>query len=1259
MNLNAFYIFIKYFRESFKHKGKMLCLKVIPVFVVFLLLEIQTFSQDSKVVFSENFDNTSSTEPWSPYFSDGWFYASPLNNLTAVSGRGNVLKVNFPAGAVGSSCGFGNYRIPLDSAYKELYLSWEFFVPSDFDYGFADGLGGGKFFGGFAGGSMPAIPNNDATEVDGWASIFLFQNGFYSTYNYFKGSSYDPSGWPSGDRVANINKGQWQKVTIRLKINDGNQSNGIFEVFNNGVLVYQQTNAKIVNAAHPEYFIEHIYLNSFFGGDGFKYTSPISQFMEFDNLIAFYYPKGSSDYRAGASEKGRTINVPVAGSYHPLPPNKFSPATYSDASGTISSHCGFFQPIQHTGFESSTIQISSASSININVTKFIPDPGLTGSGSKQILNIYKGIGTSRTLVASYSGAGMRLQSHNISGNLATIEWQAGLGINGGFELNYTSDGTGSGRNFTCGNFFANQAYVVVSQKPTAPNNLQITNVDSSSISLKWTDNSVNETGFELQRFDRLGTYINSVTLGANVNTYKDAGLYSNTTYQYKVRAFSGSQFSDFSNTIIVATSLTPPNAPSNLQVISSSSTSVSLIWVDHSNIESNFELQRLNENDALEKSIAIPANTTQYNDNGLTPNANYSYKIRAQNTIGSSAFSNIVKVSNTNSALYIPSDFAIENITESQISLSWVDNNTNEDGYFLTKLDSSGTNIISITTLSENSSGYTDTTLSAGTYYVFRLYAFNNDGNGAIASLEPVMTNYGPIEVPGNLHLKFISAYSIGIAWDGVASAENYYIFRKEDSSDYKLLESILSGSTIYTDNTVNPGHIYKYKIRAYGYTRLSDETAVLTINSLDLVLNPPKNFKVINIKSTSLTLSWEDYSIGESGYVIERTQGNSNNIIIDTVPSNTIQLSDTALNPNTTYTYKIFAYNSDGIITEKAITSAQTLSLNEDGRISDNLLAYYNFNNIDHNTIQDLSDYSYPLNLNITNPEYTSLNQKSTLCIESPTLLYSDTLATKIVKACKASQEITVELWLCASDLNYMPATIISLSKSTENVGFEIRQNSYNVNDKTIEYQALLQSESTFADGMPSLNQDIIYNGNNLNHFVFTHNKTGTEQIYINSILVGQGFKAPSLASWDNNYNLIIGNNQDGTHPFLGSYYLCAIYSDALTDDKIKTNYLAGPYGDAVSGTPKIDLLISPNPVNDICSVKVIRLSDELYFDKLNFKILDNLGNQLLTGYLPYLDTQENKIDLDLSNFNAGIYFIQINLRGEIITTKKIIKTN
>jgi hypothetical protein len=90
--------------------------------------------------------------------------------------------------------------------------------------------------------------------------------------------------------------------------------------------------------------------------------------------------------------------------------------------------------------------------------------------------------------------------------------------------------------------------------PAAPSNLTATAISTSQINLLWTDNSYNETGFEIERkTGTTGTYSQIATVGTNVTTYSDTGLSASTTYYYRVRAYSTASDSQYSNEVSVTT----------------------------------------------------------------------------------------------------------------------------------------------------------------------------------------------------------------------------------------------------------------------------------------------------------------------------------------------------------------------------------------------------------------------------------------------------------------------------------------------------------------------------------------------------------------------------------------------------------------------------------------------------------------------------------------------------------------------------------
>ena len=97
--------------------------------------------------------------------------------------------------------------------------------------------------------------------------------------------------------------------------------------------------------------------------------------------------------------------------------------------------------------------------------------------------------------------------------------------------------------------------------PLAPSGLTATAVSSSQVDLAWTDNSINETGFEIERRQGGGAYALIVTTPADQTTFNDSGLADSTTYTYRVRAVNSGGTSDYSTEASATTPAPPPPPP--------------------------------------------------------------------------------------------------------------------------------------------------------------------------------------------------------------------------------------------------------------------------------------------------------------------------------------------------------------------------------------------------------------------------------------------------------------------------------------------------------------------------------------------------------------------------------------------------------------------------------------------------------------------------------------------------------------------------
>ena len=101
--------------------------------------------------------------------------------------------------------------------------------------------------------------------------------------------------------------------------------------------------------------------------------------------------------------------------------------------------------------------------------------------------------------------------------------------------------------------------------PSAPTNLTAI-ADNYSVTLSWTDNSNNETGFIIERKDGDSTSANAFikidTVATDVTEYINTGLTPNTTYTYRVFAFNDFYISGHSN----LAQITTPALPATFQL---------------------------------------------------------------------------------------------------------------------------------------------------------------------------------------------------------------------------------------------------------------------------------------------------------------------------------------------------------------------------------------------------------------------------------------------------------------------------------------------------------------------------------------------------------------------------------------------------------------------------------------------------------------------------------------------------------------------
>src|SRR5262249_33162153 len=131
--------------------------------------------------------------------------------------------------------------------------------------------------------------------------------------------------------------------------------------------------------------------------------------------------------------------------------------------------------------------------------------------------------------------------------------------------------------------------------------------------------------------------------------YADTRLVANTTYSYRVRAWSGTTAAAYSNQASASTTTsTAPAAPSNLVAARVSNTTIHLTWTDNAGNETGYAIERatLNKNGTVGSWAQIATTgaavgtggTVSFDDATVTSRKTYTYRVRAFNASGYSAY---------------------------------------------------------------------------------------------------------------------------------------------------------------------------------------------------------------------------------------------------------------------------------------------------------------------------------------------------------------------------------------------------------------------------------------------------------------------------------------------------------------------------------------------------------------------------------------------------------------------------------------------
>jgi len=1270
----------------------------------------QSQSDMFHIVFYHDFNNNSPGDYREYEWGADWNYPEWANHDIGygyiIEENGNkFMRESFPPGTFELDDAGVQWPTPLDNGYDELYLTYRVKFSSGFTntnlQGKLPGLSGGNPAGG---GYMP-----DGT--DGWSARFMFHGTNPRLYLYhpelylvfgdtvpIEGKMY------YGEAVvldANLNPGteKWFTLTQRVVLNTPGYHDGLVEAYINGKLAAQKTGIRWRDI--PALQIDKLYISNFLGGSGEPTSS--MEYIYFDDFYVYYYKDG--------------IDVPRGNNPSPSDRELISPyKIISDSiwKNSISGNALTARKIiinwdNYTLPGSYTIERKAENdslfipliTLQYGLTEYTDDnlqPQTIYHYRIKIKDIYSREIAIQTQNAAIPNKPTWNSPPNITKNRIDLSWNDNSTNELGFEIErsvlnenyyekiaslgnniraYTDDGLNPATSYYYRiRSFNEEAFseyssvlnvtTVALQPPSSPTNLTAIGITKNSVTLHWEDNANNEKGYRLFRSMTSETgYNNIAIIDANTEEYTDSGLEPNITYYYKINAYNEDGNSIYSNELETTTlPLLPPNPPTNLESTYISHNSTTLEWIDNSDNESGFQIFRtFADNIDYQLIHTTIQDINIYTDSLLLSDTAYIYRIRAFNDDGFSSYTNNLSVT----TLPVPppknpSGLASKEITKNSVIMSWIDNSDDEDGFEIEKSKGNDDLFRVIDTIEADVTEFHDYGLFPGSTYYYRIRAFNQIGYSGYSNI--IHINTLPLEIPVPPVLESIDILSesyVKLKWKDYSNNESgFRIERADDSSEFVLIHTTGSNDTVYTDSLLNPGINYYYRIKSFNNDGFSSYSNVLGV----LLEKPelpaaPSYLKAKTKDFNSITLEWTDNSENETGFIIKRAHEHEKEFkIIKTLHINETSFTDKDLESNNIYCYMVNAINNTGESVNSNTAIASTMSISESNRIWEGLVAYYNFSMSSDNIVHDFSNQGEPLELVINEPSKVLWENNNKLEILSDTYIKSVTPATKIIKAFKETNEITLECWLKPSynDPN-RTSDILNISNNNDDIGANIAQEHvFSDNPNSYNYLIRLKTKATALNGAPNLYSCDELSYLSLHHLVYVKNYDGQEKIYLNGEEVANGIRPESFENWKDNYSLILGNNSDLNSPWHGTYYIVAIYNVALTSSQIINNYDAGPADNLSSPLIEYKLEISPNPSDGLVRIKIIPKSEYEYGNETTIQINDLMGTAVFSEIIE--DPCKEQIrSYDFSHFPKGIYILRILTNNGFSSERFIIK--
>jgi hypothetical protein len=272
-----------------------------------------------------------------------------------------------------------------------------------------------------------------------------------------------------------------------------------------------------------------------------------------------------------------------------------------------------------------------------------------------------------------------------------------------------------------------------------------------------------------------------------------------------------------------------------------------------------------------------------------------------------------------------PTDLGIAQATATDVTLSWVRGDLSAVHHVVERSEEGGAWVLAAI-LGADAVGYVDSAVTVGSEYAYRVRGVNGAGL-SVGSNEVSVVVPEPVPAAPTGLVAVLGTGCVDVMWvDASATETGHQVERSVNGGAWAVCAVLGVDATRFVDTSVVAGTSYSYRVFAVNGAGLSAASNVGTVSIPVPLPAAPTGLAGVAVSRRQINLSWTDTSANETGFKVERSTNGTTWTQVGTVGADIRSYASTGLASNTTYYFRVRAFNTNGNSAYTSVVVVRTL---------------------------------------------------------------------------------------------------------------------------------------------------------------------------------------------------------------------------------------------------------------------------------------------------------------------------------------------